>query len=139
MANIKPIKSKLQANILSADQIIEIKAGTLDILETVGVHFPSARALSIFGEHGAQVDTENQIVRLSPDLVLEAMNCAPRSYTLSGRAKGTDLNLDGASSYFSTDGCGTETIDLKTGEYRRSCKNDVGMMARVADALSAAI
>jgi len=136
MANIKPIQSKLQANILSADQLAEIKAGTLEILETVGVHFPSALALKLFVEHGALVDMENQIVRISPDLALEAMSYAPRSYTLSGRAEGTDLNLDGTSSYFSTDGCGTETIDLKSGEYRRSCKADVAMMARVADALS---
>jgi trimethylamine--corrinoid protein Co-methyltransferase len=57
-------------------------------------------------------------------------------YTLSGRVEGTDLTLDGTSSYFSTDGCGTETIDLKTGEPRSSRKDDVAMMARVADYLS---
>ena len=136
MANIKPIQPKLHLNVLSADQVAEIRAGTLDILETVGVHFPSEYALSVFAEHGAHVDLESQIVRLSPDLVMEAMSFAPRTYTLSGRAEGTDLTLDGISSYFSTDGCGTETIDLKTGESRSSCKDDVAMMARVADYLS---
>jgi trimethylamine:corrinoid methyltransferase-like protein len=67
---------------------------------------------------------------------MEAMSYAPRTYTLSGRAEGTDLTLDGMASYFSTDGCGTETIDLNTGEPRSSCKDDVAMMARVADYLS---
>jgi len=136
MANIKPIQSKLRTDVLSTDQVADIRAGTLHILETVGVHFPSERALRIFAEHGAQVDAESQIVRLSPDLVMEAMSFAPRTYTLSGRVEGTDLTLDGTSSYFSTDGCGTETIDLKTGEPRSSCKDDVAMMARVADYLS---
>jgi trimethylamine--corrinoid protein Co-methyltransferase len=136
MANYRPIKPKLHVNVLNTDQVAEIRAGTLHILETVGVHFPSERALRVFAEHGAQVDVESQIVRLSPDLVMEAMSYAPRTYTLSGRAEGTNLTLDGTASYFSTDGCGTETIDLISGEPRSSCKEDVAMMARVADYLS---
>lgn len=134
--NIKPIQSKLRVNVLGTEQVAEIRAATLHVLEMVGVHFPSERALRIFTEHGADVDSEKQLVRLSPSLVLEAMSHAPRIYTLSGRAEGTDLTLDGTSSYFSTDGCGTETIDMETGEYRGSCKADVAMMAHVADYLS---
>ena len=136
MVNIKPIQPKLRVDVLSADQVAEIRAATLHVLEVVGVHFPSEIALSVFTEHGAQVDPKSQIVRLPPDLVLEAMSNAPRTYTLSGRAEGTDLVLDGTSSYFSTDGCGTETVDLETGEQRSSRKDDVAMMARVADHLS---
>jgi trimethylamine--corrinoid protein Co-methyltransferase len=100
------------------------------------VAFPSERALQVFAEHGAQVDMDAQIVRMSPDLVLEAMSHAPRSYLLSGRAEGTDLLLDGACSYFGTDGCGTETEDFDTGEIRSSTKDDVAKMAQVVDALS---
>jgi trimethylamine--corrinoid protein Co-methyltransferase len=136
MVNIKPIQPNLHVDVLSADQVAEIRAATLHILETVGVHFPSELALSVFAEHGVQVDLKSQIVRLSPDLVLEAMSHAPRTYTLSGRSEGTDLILDGRSSYFSTDGSGTKTIDLETGELRSSRKDDVGMMAHVADYLS---
>jgi trimethylamine--corrinoid protein Co-methyltransferase len=136
MVDINPIKPKITVEILNPNQVAEIRAATLHILETVGIHFPSARALSIFAKHGAAVDSERQIVRLSPDLVLEAMSHAPRIYTLSGRAEGTNLTLDGKSSYFSTDGSGTETIDLKTGEYRASTKADVAMMAHVSDYLS---
>jgi len=136
MMNIEPIQSKLNIEVLSAGELAELKDATLHVLETVGVHFPSERALSIFAEHGAQVDKDRQIVRLSPDLVTDAMSNAPRSYTLSGRADGTDLILDGASSYFATDGCGTETIEIETGDYRGSNKADVAMMAHVADYLS---
>ncbi len=136
MANIRPIRPRLHITVLDAGQLEAIKAATLDVLERVGVHFPSERALQVFAEHGAQVDWGRQVVRLSPQLVVEAMGHAPRSYALSGRADGTDLILDGASSYFGTDGCGTRTVDLKTGEERRSCKEDVARMARVADYLS---
>jgi trimethylamine--corrinoid protein Co-methyltransferase len=122
--------------VLTTDQLEEIESATLHTLEHVGVQFPSVRALNVFAEHGAQVDRQSQIVRLPPDLVLQAMKSAPRSYTLSGRAQGTDLVLDGTRSYFSTDGCGVHTIDLETGEQRPSCKGDVAAMARAADYLS---
>jgi trimethylamine--corrinoid protein Co-methyltransferase len=136
MVRIEPIQPKLRVNVLSTDQVTELRAATLSVLETVGVHFPSERALHIFSQAGAHVDSENQIVRLSRDLVLEAMSHAPRTYTLSGRAEGTDLILDGKASYFATDGCGIETIDMETGEQRSSTKADVAMMAHVADYLS---
>lgn len=136
MVNIKPIQPKFRVNVLGADQVAEIRAATLHILERVGVRFPSDRALRVFAEHGAEVDSESQTVRLASDLVLEAMSHAPRTYTLSGRADGTDLILNGSASYFSTDGSGTETIDFETGKNRRSSKADVAMMAHVADYLS---
>jgi len=130
------MKQKVKVETLSDKQLTEIKEATLYILEKVGIHFPSEQALNVFAEHGAQVDWESQIVRLAPDLVLEAMSHAPRTYTLSGRNQGNDLILDGKSSYFGTDGCGTETIDFETGQRRSSRKRDVAMMARVADSLS---
>jgi trimethylamine--corrinoid protein Co-methyltransferase len=136
MIDIKPIRSKSHQGVLSADELAAIQSATLRVLEHVGVSFPSEKALSVFAEHGAQVDVEGQIVRLPPDLVTEAMSYAPRSYVLSGWAEGTDLLLDGTNSYFGTDGTGTLTVDFETGEQRHSCKDDVAKMARVADHLS---
>jgi trimethylamine--corrinoid protein Co-methyltransferase len=136
MVDIKPIRPKFHLKVLSADELAAIRSATLHILEHVGVCFPSERALRIFAERGAQVDVDSQIVRLPPDLVTEAMSYAPRSYLLAGRAEGTDLLLDGTSSYFGTDGCGIKTVDFETGECRPSTKEDVAKMARVVDALS---
>ena len=48
MVNIKPIQPKLRLEVLTSKQIEEIKAATLHILHTVGVHFPSKRALDVF-------------------------------------------------------------------------------------------
>jgi trimethylamine:corrinoid methyltransferase-like protein len=63
MVDFQPIKSKLRSNVFLADQIAEIRAVTLHVLKTVGVHFPSERALRLFAEHGAQVNPESQILR----------------------------------------------------------------------------
>jgi trimethylamine--corrinoid protein Co-methyltransferase len=136
MAHFDPIKSKLRFEVLPPNEISTIREATLHILETVGIHFPSERALGILAEHGAKVDHESQIVRFPRDLVSEAMSHAPRTYTLSGRADGTNLILDGSASHFATDGSGTEVIDFYTGEYRPSSKADVAMMAHVSDYLS---
>ncbi len=136
MVNIKPIKNNLEFDVLTSGQVKEIRSATLTILEDVGVHFPSERALRVFSEHGAEVDPDTQIVRFPANLILEAMSHAPRVYTLSGRTPGTDLTLDGTASYFATDGSGTETIDITTGVQRRSTKADVAMMAKVSDYLS---
>jgi len=136
MPGIKPIEPTFKLKVLSAGQLAKIRTATLHILEHVGVRFPSNRALGVFAEHGARVDTDTQIAYLPPELVLEAMGRAPRIYTLSGRAEGTDLVLDGTASYFCTDGCGTLTIDFETGKQRASRKDDVAQMARVSDYLS---
>ena len=133
--SIEAIRPTFHIKVLSTDRLEAIRAATLRILEREGVRVPSHAALRVFSEHGAQVDMNREIVRLSPSLVAEALSYAPRSFVLAGRAEGTDLLLDGSCSYFSTDGCGVETFDFDTAERRRSCKDDVARMARVADYL----
>jgi trimethylamine--corrinoid protein Co-methyltransferase len=136
MVYIQPIQSKMHLDVLSAGEVMDIQMATLELLDRVGVRFPSERALHLFADHGARVDMNSQIVRMPSSLVKRALSSASRSYELDGRAEGTSLRLDGANSYFGTDGCGIETLDFVTGEQRRSTKEDVAKMARVADALS---
>jgi len=126
-----PFKSEL----LTREQLETLKAGTLRLLDEVGVHFPSRRALEIFADHGARVDWETEIVRIPPDLVKKAMSTAPRSFVLGGREERFDLLLDGSRSYLATDGTGVHVMDLETRQMRPSRKADVALMARVCDAL----
>ena len=133
--DIVPFPSSFKAELLAQGQIETLKAGTLQLLDQVGVHFPSKRALEIFAEHGAKVDKATEIVRIPPDLVKKAMSTAPRSFVLGGREERLDLLLDGSVSYLSTDGTGVHVGDLETRELRPSRKADVEIMARVCDAL----
>ncbi len=133
--DILPYSSENKREVLSQSQLDILKAGTLQILQEVGVRFPSKKALTIFSDHGADVDWETQIVRISPDLVNKALSTAPRSFILGGREQRFDLVLDGKHSYLSTDGCGTRVIDLETRQERSSRKEDVARMARISDAL----
>ena len=127
--------SPIKAEILTQTELETVKEKTLHLLKDVGVHFPSSKALDIFAEHGADVDRENEIVRLPPALVKKAMSTAPRSFVLGGREERFDLLLNGQCSYLSTDGTGVHVIDMETREKRESRKEDIAMMARVCDAL----
>jgi len=133
---LQPIVPSYRLRILSDEQLAQLKSGTLEILEEIGIHCPSEKALAIYAEHGARVDFGSQIVKLPPDVVQDAMSHAPRYYTMGARSAAHDLKLDGSSMYCATDGTGTETIDFETRQRRASTKDDVAKMARVTDYLS---
>ena len=133
--DIISISSHNKIEILSPSEIDNLRKGTYQLLAEVGVFYPSKKALTIFADHGAEVDWDTNIVRISPDLVDEAMATAPRNIVLGGREPRFDLTLDGSRSYLTTDGCGAHVIDLETQEKRASRKSDVAMIARVGDSI----
>ncbi len=135
--SLQPIVPAYHAQILEDAQLDTLQSATLEILEQVGIHCPSEKALKIYAEHSAVVDFTHQLVKLPRHVVLEAMSHAPRFYTMGARLPSFDLNLDGKTMYCATDGCGVETIDFVTRQRRRSNKDDVAAMARVSDYLSA--
>jgi len=133
---LRPISPKREFHIVDERQLQTLADGTLEILAETGVHCPSEKCLNIYADHGADVDFEKQIVRISPDLVHASLKTAPRYYTMGARFPDYDLDLSKGGLYCATDGCGVETIDFKTRERRASRKEDVATMARVSDALS---
>jgi trimethylamine--corrinoid protein Co-methyltransferase len=133
---IEPIRPAFRMQFLSDEQLNDLQEATLQILEEVGVQFPSEKALSIFADHGANVDHDSQIVKIPRDLVRKAMARVPRYFHVGARNPACDFDLEDGTTYFTTDGCGVETVDLETRQLRPSCKADVGMMAHVVDYLS---
>jgi trimethylamine--corrinoid protein Co-methyltransferase len=130
---LEPIRTPFRMQFLRDEELDRLQAATLEILDRVGVKFPSTMALDVLEAHGATVDRETQVVRMTPELVLAALASAPRTFTLAARNPAYDLHLGDGASYFTTDGCGVETIDFDTRERRASCKADVGEMARICD------
>lgn len=133
---LQPIRPVRHFHMVDEVQVEQLACGTLEILYEVGIHCPSEKCLRIYWEHGAQVDFEEQIVRLRPDLVIRFLSRAPRYYRMGARSLQHDLDLDGTGMFCATDGCGIETIDFTTRERRASCKEDVAKMARIADYLT---
>lgn len=133
---IEPLRTRLNLRLLDDEQLDLLQEATLAVLEQTGVQFPSEKALSILADHGAQVDRQTKVVKFPRDLVLRAVAQAPRYYRLGARNPEFDLQLQKGVTYFTTDGCGHETIDFRTGVRRASTKADVATTARIADYLS---
>jgi trimethylamine--corrinoid protein Co-methyltransferase len=133
---IKAVENpRLSLNMFSPEDIQRLHVATLDVIENVGIRFPSQRAQEIWASFGAQVDAKTGIVKAPAHLIESALKKAPPVYSLAARDEAQDLPLDGKHVWVGTDGCGVEIIDLYNGERRRSRLQDVEEIARVADAL----
>lgn len=126
---------KLKLEILTPEEVRRIHTTTLDIIENVGVRFPSQKALDIWDAHGAQVNRDSSIVKAPGHIIEEALKKAPSAYPLAARNPSQDLPLDGNHVFLGTDGCGVEVLDIQTGKRRTSCWQDVADIARLGDAL----
>lgn len=132
--NIKSVTNpRLSLNILAQKDVERIHSATLEVIEKVGVRFPSHVALDIWESHGATVDRDTMIIKAAGHIIEEALKQAPPVFSLAGRIPAQDLPLDGNHVFVGTDGCGVEIIDLHTGDRRRSRLQDVIDIARVAD------
>ena len=138
MNKIEPIQINpgMQIKVLSDAEVEKLHHATQEVLAKTGVRFPSPKALKIFADAGAHVDPKTQIVKIPPDLLMEALSRAPRSICLGSRGdQALDLTIDGSRTYCGTTGTGTFTMDPDSGKKRPSTKEDTAIMARVADFL----
>lgn len=128
---------KLSLNILTPAEVEQIHTATLEVIETVGVRFPSDKALDILEAHGATVDRQAKVARIPGPVVEEYLAKAPPVYDLAALDENLDLPMDGNHSFLGTDGCGVEILDAFTAERRRTTKQDLTDVSRVADFLEA--
>jgi len=136
-ATAAPTTRRPRLEVLGPDEVRRIHEATLEVMERVGVRFPSPRALDVWEAHDARVDRATSVVRIPAPLAERALRLAPPAYVLAARDPARDLPLDGAHVHLGTDGCGIEVLDPWTGEKRRSTLRDVEEIVRVADALPA--
>lgn len=122
--------------IFSDDDLYDIHAGTLEVLEQTGVFVEDEEALAVFDGGGAKVDKKKKIVKIPPHIVEEAINSAPSDLMLAGRNPKNDTLVGGRRVNFVTFGEAIQVVDPDTGNIRPSTKADVGTAGLVADHLS---
>jgi len=133
-ASIQPIKSKLKISILDDGDVKKINQTALNILEEVGVFFPSEKALKIFADAGANVDFDKKLVKIPGHMVTDYLKKASGRYTLAGRRPELDAKIGSdEGTYFYCSGEAPNVVDLETGARRRAVKSDVENMAKIAD------
>lgn len=118
---------------VTEDQLEEIHLATLEVLERTGVQVDHPEALKLLKDAGCIVNGNR--ARIPGWLVEEAIRMAPRKIVVANRKKERVMPLETNRTYFGTGSDLPFTIDLESGEYRRSTKKDVELAARVMDYL----
>jgi len=119
---------------LSEDQMYEIHMATLEVLERIGLRVDHEEARQLLKDAGAYVG-ENNVVKFPVFLVEEALRSAPSRVVLSNRDGERVMFLEKNQSYFGPGSDLPWTIDIYTGETRKSVKQDIVNASRIVDAL----
>lgn len=122
---------KLNTVILSECEQERIHLQSLRILAEVGVCYHGQKALKILSAHGARVDWDRQVACLPGELVDQALQTAPKSFTLAARDPVYDLPLPSPKSGYCMDGTAAFAQDFETGERRYGTSKDIENSMRV--------
>ena len=126
-------------NILSKDEQVRIHNQSLQILSEVGVKYHGERSLDILERHGAKVDWDTRIARISPGLVERALQTVPKSFVLQARNPAYDYPLPSPVSRYGMDGTSAFAVDFDTGEKRYGTCKDIEKAMRVLQQLDMAV
>ncbi|WP_214658901.1 trimethylamine methyltransferase family protein [Candidatus Formimonas warabiya] len=133
---IKSIQGRTPWEFMTRKDVERIHETSLDILSKTGIVMPlENRRLAQLQEYGVKVDRDKNRLYFPAQVVESALKKAPTSYVLCARNPDYDLPLDGAHGYLSTDGSATQIVDLTSGAIRKSTKNDLREITRIADHL----
>jgi len=123
----------LSDEMLSDKEKRKIFQKALYILEKVGFEVRNEEALDLL--HGAGARVEEERVYVKPYLVEEALASAPKYIPVYDRDGELALELGSEQNYFGPGSDNPNTIDLESGERRKSRLEDVRNFSQIGDAL----
>jgi len=121
--------------VLSAKEVEQIDAASLNILENVGLRVDLKRARQDLQAAGARVDEAARSVRFPEAVVRRAIEQAPRSFTLYGADPDFGMEIGTEQVNFAALGTPTKIFDTETGELRPTTIEDVRNHLRIINAL----
>jgi trimethylamine--corrinoid protein Co-methyltransferase len=125
------------ATLLTQQQVERTHAASLEILENVGFLVRNENALTIFKQHGCQVDSESQIVKFPSGVVEEFRAMLPPTFTFYGRVSEYDRTLPKDRPVIVTGSSAPNINDLITGRERRARSEDIARIAHLIQELPA--
>ena len=108
------------AEVLGTEQVEQIHAASLDLLENHGMRILHAGARKLLSAAGADVDQQDMMVRFDRGLVMELLALAPRETTLHARNPSRNFTLGGSHIAFTSVGGPAYCSDLDRGRRRGS-------------------
>jgi trimethylamine---corrinoid protein Co-methyltransferase len=125
----------LKYKILSDTDREKIHKESLRILSDIGVRFYSKRALKLLKEAGALVDSDSCIARIDKRMVENALESAPKSFTLGARNSAFDFPMPSAYTAYTLDGTASFALDFETGQRRYGTSKDIERASRIFETL----
>lgn len=111
--------------LLSQGEREQVHAESLRILSQAGFRFHGEQALKILARQGARVDPETRLAYIPAELVEQALQAAPRAFTLGARNPAYDFPLPAPVSRYGMDGTGAFSLDFETGQHRYGTRKDI--------------
>jgi trimethylamine--corrinoid protein Co-methyltransferase len=106
----------------------------VDVIGRVGMRVLHPEALALLRDAGGEL-ADRDLVRLPERLVSGALSTVPHAFSIYDRAGELAFEAGGFTSVFGTGSDLMRLFDLETGERRPSTLADVGLAARLVDAL----
>lgn len=123
------------ATLLTQEEVEQIHAASLEILERVGLLVRNETARSIFARHGAHVDAETQIVKIPRKVVEEFRAAFPPKFHFYARDPQYDRVIPDDSPLILTGSSAPNIIDPVTGYERRATSADLARIAHLVNEL----
>ena len=120
--------------ILSKENVEQIKKATLDILKETGMTIDHKGALELLEENDCIVDYENMRVKFPEGLVEECIRRCPSNFRVKARDPKNDLIFGGNTVYFKSSP-GMDIVDVHTGEHRTATEKEYIDAVKVLDSL----
>jgi len=120
--------------VLSKEQVDAIHASALEILATMGVKMEHPGALTMLKDAGCEVFNDNW-VEIPAKLVEDAIKSAPKKFTLYDQNGNPAMPLEDGNGFYGTGSDTSFTIDVESGERRRTVLTDVANFAKLVDGL----
>lgn len=120
--------------VLNRDQARAIHTAALEILENTGFRMEHPGALEILANAGCKTSRDNWVT-LPGYLVENALRSAPRRITLYDQRGNKAMSLCNGNPFYGTGSDATFTLDLESGQRRRTVLKDTANFARLVDGL----
>jgi trimethylamine--corrinoid protein Co-methyltransferase len=101
------------------------------LLKTLGVTIHNPELLSVFGDHGAEVDSSAEHVKLTDDMIDQALKTAPGSFKLFDVLGNQTHDFSGNNVHFVPGSAAINIHDHTTGEIRRPTTADYVRYAKL--------
>lgn len=121
--------------LISEEQIKIVHEKALHILEHTGVKFESEEALKILQDHGAIIDFEKHIAKITPEMVDDAIKKTPSGFKLYNREGELAAELSGNRSHFDPGSSVIKFMESDGTTVRKTESRDLVQISRVNDAL----